>query len=59
MNKKLEYLLDLYELEQRKKELFSSDVLSSKPKSGKEKQFELAAENLAILDELIKEQEGK
>ncbi|MBQ2931883.1 MAG: hypothetical protein IJE62_03430 [Clostridia bacterium] len=59
MSKKLEYLLDLYELEKCKKELYSSDLLLDKPKSGKEKQFELAVENLAILDELIKEQEGE
>ncbi len=59
MNKKLEYLLDLYELEKFKKAMYSSDLLLDKPKSGKEKQFELAAQNLAILNELIKEQEEK
>ncbi|MBE7031954.1 MAG: hypothetical protein E7401_03210 [Ruminococcaceae bacterium] len=59
MNKKLEYLLDLYELEKCKKSIYSSDLLLDKPKSGKEKQFELAAKNLAILNELIKEQEEK
>ena len=59
MNKKLEYLLDLYELEKYKRSMYSSDLLSDKPKSGKEKQFELAAQNLAILNELIKEQEEK
>lgn len=59
MNKKLEYLLDLYELEKCKKTMYSSDLLRDKPKSGKEKQFELAVENLAILNELIKEQEEK
>ena len=59
MNKKLEYLLDLYELEKSKKNMYSSNLLLDKPKSGKEKQFELAAKNLAILNELIKEQEEK
>lgn len=59
MNKKLEYLLDLYELEKCKKTMYSSDLLLDKPKSGKEKQFELATKNLAILNELIKEQEEK
>ncbi len=59
MDKKLIYLLDLYELEKCKKAIYSSDLLSDKPKSGKEKQFELAVENLAILSELIKEQEEK
>ena len=59
MNKKLEYLLDLYELENCKKSMYCSDLLLDKPKSGKEKQFELAAKNLAILNELIKEQEEK
>jgi len=59
MNKKLEYLLDLYELEKSKKNMYSSNLLLDKPKSGKEKQFELAVENLAILSELIKEQEEK
>lgn len=59
MNKKLEFLLDLYELEQHKKSMYSSDLLSAKPKPGKEKQFALAVESLSILDDLIKEQEGK
>ncbi len=59
MNKKLEYLLDLYELEKCKKAMYSSDLLLDKPKSGKEKQFELVVENLDILNELIKEQEEK
>lgn len=59
MDKKLNYLLDLLELEKCKKAMYSSDLLLDKPKSGKEKQFELAVENLAILDELIKEQEEK
>jgi len=42
---------------------YSSDILSNKPKLGKEKQFEITVENIAILDELIDEQisgkEGK
>jgi len=59
MNKKLEYLLDLYELEKCKEAMYGSDLLLDKPKSGKEKQFALAVENLAILNELIKEQEEK
>ena len=37
MNKKLEYLLDLYESEKYKKAMYSSDLLSDKPKSGKRK----------------------
>ena len=59
MNKKLEYLLDLYEIELLKKSLYSSDILSDKPKQGKEKEFNLTVENLTILQELIKEQEEK
>lgn len=59
MDKKLEYLLDLYEFELYKKSLYSSDILSNKPKHGKENQFELAAQNISILQELIKEQEEK
>lgn len=59
MNKKLEFLLDLYELEQHKKSMYSSDLLVDKPKPGKEKQFALAVDSLAILTELIKEQEEK
>ena len=59
MDKKLEYLLDLYEVELCKKSLYSSDILSDKPKYGKEKQFELATQNISILQELIKEQEEK
>lgn len=59
MDKKLEYLLDLYEVESYKKTLYSSDVFSDKPKQGKEKQFELAVQNISILQELIKEQEEK
>lgn len=57
MNKKLEYLLDLYEIEQCKKVLYSTDILSGKPKLGREKEFDIAVENLSILNELIKEQE--
>ena len=63
MDKKLEFLLNLYDIEQYKKSLYSSDILSNKPKLGKEKQFEITTENIAILDELIDEQisgkEGK
>ena len=59
MDKKLEYLLDLYEIELYKKSMYSSDILSDKPKYGKEKQFKLAAQNISILQELIKEQEEK
>lgn len=59
MNKKLEYLLDLYEIEQHKKSMYSTDVLSDKPKSGKEMEFEIAVEHIAILNELIDEQEEK
>ena len=57
MNKKLEYLLDLYEIELHKKSIYSSDILSDKPKCGKEKEFEIAVEHLSLLNELIKEQE--
>ena len=59
MNKRLNYLLDLYEIEQYKKSMYSSDIMSEKPKPGKEKEFELAVENIAILNELINDQEGK
>ena len=63
MDKKLEFLLNLYDIEQYKKSLYSSDILSNKPKLGKEKQFEITVENIAILDELIDERisgkEGK
>ena len=54
---KLEYLLDLYETERFKKEMYSSDIMSDKPKQGKEKQYAAAVENLAVLEELIHEQE--
>lgn len=54
---KLEYLLDLYETERFKKEMYSSDIMSDKPKQGKEKQYAAVIENLAVLEELILEQE--
>ena len=57
MNKKLEYLLDLYEIELLKKSLYSTDILSDKHKQGKEREFNLSVEKLSILQELIKEQE--
>ena len=59
MNKILEYLLDLYEIEQHKKSLYSDDVLSDKPKLGREKEFEMTLENISILEALIREQEEK
>lgn len=54
---KLEYLLDLYETERFKKKMYSTDIMSDKPKRGKEKQYAAAVENLAVLEELIHEQE--
>ena len=59
MNKILEYLLDLYEIELHKKSLYSDGVLSDKPKPGREKEFEMTLENISILEELIREQEEK
>ena len=59
MNKILEYLLDLYEIELHKKSLYSDDVLSDKSKLGREKEFEMTLENISILEALIKEQEEK
>ena len=54
---KLEYLLDLYETERFKKEMYSTDIMSDKPKKGKEKQYAAVIENLAVLEKLILEQE--
>lgn len=59
MNKILEYLLDLYEIELHKKLLYSDDILSDKPKPGREKEFEMTLANISILEELIKEHEKK
>ena len=54
---KLEYLLDLYETERFKKEMYSTDIMSDKPKHGKEKQYAAVIENLVVLEELIHDQE--
>ena len=54
---KLEYLPDLYETERFKKEMYSTDIMSDKPKQGKEKQYAAVIENLTVLEELIHEQE--
>ncbi len=48
-----EYLLDLYEIELYKKSIYEDGIGTSIPKPNREKEFEIAVEHIAILNELL------
>lgn len=52
MDKK-EYLLDLYEIELYKKTLYENGIGTNQAKPNREKEFDLAVEHVAILNELL------
>ncbi len=52
MNKK-DYVLDLYEIEFYKKSIYEDGVGTNQPKPNREKEFAIAVEHIAILDELL------
>ena len=52
MDKK-EYLLDLYEIELHKKSLYEDGIGTNTPKPNREKEFEVAAKHIALLNELL------
>ena len=52
MNTK-EYILDLYEIELHKKSLYEDGIGTNQPKPNREKEFALAVEHIAILNELL------
>ncbi len=53
MDKKKEYLLDLYEIELHKKSLYEDGVGANSPKPSREKEFNVAVKHIAILNELL------
>ena len=53
MDKKKDYLLDLYEIELHKKSLYEDGIGTNIPKPSREKEFDVAVRHIAILDELL------
>ena len=52
MDKK-EYLCDLYEIELYKKTIYEDGIGTNIPKPSREKEFAIAVEHIAILNELL------
>ena len=50
---KTDFLLDLYEIELHKKSLYEDGFGTNSPKPHREKEFAIAVEHIAILDELL------
>ncbi len=50
---KTEYLLDLYEIELYKKTIYEDGLGTNQAKPNREKEFALAVEHVAILNELL------
>ena len=53
MEDKKEFLLDLYEIELYKKSIYEDGIGTYQPKPNREKEFALAVEHVAILNELL------
>ena len=52
MNKK-DYILDLYEIELYKKTIYEDGIGTNQPKPNRGKEFTLAVEHIAILNDLL------